>query len=64
MSDTFDQGRQDREKTSIFDERPGLDIHDDPTRPEEVAPDVVAPDLGNSTVFNDGTLNVPDDRII
>lgn len=62
MSDTPNQERQNREKTSLFDERPGLDIHDDPTQPEAVAPDVVAPDLGKSTIFDDGTLGVPDGR--
>ena len=62
MSGSLDEDRQSREKTSIFDERPGLDIHDDPTQPQDVDPDVVAPDLGKSTIFDDGTLNVPDGR--
>lgn len=62
MSDQPEQDREKREQTSLFDERPGLNIHDDPTHPENVAPDVVAPDLGKSTIFDDGTLNVPDDR--
>ncbi len=62
MSGSLDEDRKSREKTSIFDERPGLDTHDDLTQPHDVDPDVVAPDLGKSTIFDDGTLNVPDGR--
>ncbi len=38
---------------SIFDERPGVDANDDPRHPENIAPDVIAPDLGDGHVFGE-----------
>ena len=35
----------DPDKGGLFDERPGMDVHDDPTSPESVSPDVIAPDI-------------------
>ncbi len=34
-----------KEEPPLEDDRPGLDLDDDPTKPEAVAPDVIAPDL-------------------
>ena len=35
----------DPNKGGLFDERPGMDVNDDPTSPESIAPDVIAPDI-------------------
>ncbi len=59
MSDLLNEERRDREQTSIFDERPGIGAHDDPTHPEAVKPDVIAPDLGPSPIADDGTTPAP-----
>ena len=61
MSDSINDERRERAQTSIFDERPGTsgNVKDDLQHPESVAPDVVAPDLSSSTVFDNGTLPIP-----
>ena len=64
MSDNLDEERRAREQTSIFDERPGINANDDARTPEAVTPDVIAPDLGKSTVFDDGTLPIPNGNVV
>ena len=38
------------------DDRPGLDVEDDPTVPEAVSPDVIAPELDRSNPLEPGLL--------
>ena len=53
MSDTTNSDAPDPHKPSIFDERPGLGVEDDPSKPEAILPEVIAPDLNNPTPFDD-----------
>ena len=53
MSDTANDVPPDPHNPSIFDERPGLGVEDDPSDPNAIKPDVIAPDLNNPTPFDD-----------
>ena len=53
MSDTTNKNAPDPHKPSIFDERPGLGVEDDPSQAEAIKPEVIAPDLNNPTPFDD-----------
>lgn len=53
MSDTANDTAPDPHKPSIFDERPGLGVEDDPRHPEAIKPEVIAPDLNSPVPFDD-----------
>lgn len=58
MSGSTNEDAPDPRKTSIFDERPGVDesdaeTRDDPNDPGAIAPNVIAPDLGDPVPFDD-----------